>query len=311
MLSPRRLLPSALGGLGIAALRSPRWPRRTGSWARQTCRSRCGCSAGPPRSCWSCPSWPCPPCGRPPSFRASTGTGCSSCRRSLARLASLVGLGLFVLVVYAASPEPRCRTRTSPSRSSMSSSGSGLPVASVLFGDIFKALSPWRSSARAGPLGGSADRAQSVCAGAAALPELAWHVARGRGPDRLRLDGARVRAGRPRPALHAGRAVAGLFRGHARRHGPVRRGGVVRARRRLRRLLRSALAHLGAVPGRARGRLPARAAERPARHGDPRRLDRLGVHDHRHHHLRRLPTAACGAPTSRTCRACSRTSAST
>ena len=63
----------------------------------------------------------------------------------------------------------------------------GMPVASVLFGDIFKALSPWRSCARAIRWAGRRVAPKGFCARAAALSGLARHVAGGRSADRLRV----------------------------------------------------------------------------------------------------------------------------
>ena len=74
----------------------------------------------------------------------------------------------------------------------------GTPVASVLFGDVFRALSPWRTCARV--LRG----ARCACVGAgsrggpaAALPAVAGNMAGGRGDRGLRLARADLRRTRP------------------------------------------------------------------------------------------------------------------
>src|SRR6202023_268720 len=56
---------------------------------------------------------------------------------------------------------------------------------------------------------------------AACLPALAWPLAGGWRPARVRL--ARARLSRPRQPEHARVAVARIFRADARRHGTVRR----------------------------------------------------------------------------------------
>ena len=93
---------------------SRRAPRRMGSWAGPICRYPCGCSAGRRRSCSWSRSWRCPRCGSEPQLQeqhrrrlfrlpapSSTGSRASSacaCSRSFST---------------ADSPARRCRTRTS------------------------------------------------------------------------------------------------------------------------------------------------------------------------------------------------------
>jgi hypothetical protein len=65
------------------------------------------------------------------------------------RLANALGVGLFVLVVYAGFAGAQVPNANFSITFVYVVFWVGLPVASVLFGDVFEALSPWRSSARA------------------------------------------------------------------------------------------------------------------------------------------------------------------
>ncbi|HEU0249922.1 MAG TPA: fenitrothion hydrolase [Solirubrobacteraceae bacterium] len=67
----------------------------------------------------------------------------------LARLASVAGIGLFALVLYSGFSGAQVATANFSVTFIYVIFWVGLPVASVLFGDVFSALSPWRSCARA------------------------------------------------------------------------------------------------------------------------------------------------------------------
>ncbi len=68
---------------------------------------------------------------------------------ALARLANLLGVGLFALVLYSGFAGAQVATVNFSVTFIYVIFWVGLPVASVLFGDVFAALSPWRSCARA------------------------------------------------------------------------------------------------------------------------------------------------------------------
>ncbi len=68
---------------------------------------------------------------------------------AVARLASLFGVGLFVLVVYSGFAGAQVANVNFSVTFIYVVFWVGLPVASVLFGDVFAALNPWRSCARA------------------------------------------------------------------------------------------------------------------------------------------------------------------
>jgi hypothetical protein len=67
----------------------------------------------------------------------------------VARLANVFGVGLFVLVVYAGFAGAQVPNANFSITFVYVVFWVGMPVASVLFGDVFRALSPWRSCARA------------------------------------------------------------------------------------------------------------------------------------------------------------------
>ncbi len=69
--------------------------------------------------------------------------------RPLERLAGLVGVGLFALVVYSGFAGAQVSQANFAVTFVYVVFWVGMPVASVLFGDIFRALNPWRTSARA------------------------------------------------------------------------------------------------------------------------------------------------------------------
>ena len=148
MLCLRRLLPSALGGLGLAALLFPQAASAHGIVGK----------ADLPIPVWLF-SWTAA-IVLVVSFVALstlwTTSQLQSQHRSrlfampafVARLASAVGIGLFALVVYAGFVGAQVPNANFSVTFIYVVFWVGMPDASVLFGDIFKALSPWRSSAR-------------------------------------------------------------------------------------------------------------------------------------------------------------------
>lgn len=148
MLSPRRLLPSALGGLGVATLVCPAAASAHGIVGR----------ADLPIPVWLF-SWTAA-IVLVVSFVAlstlwTTPQLQSEYRRRLfvmpaivARLASFFGMGMFVLVVYAGFAGAQVPNANLSVTFVYVVFWVGMPVASVLFGDLFRALSPWRSCAR-------------------------------------------------------------------------------------------------------------------------------------------------------------------
>jgi hypothetical protein len=140
---------------------------------------------------------------------------------------------------------------------------------------------------RAGdPLGGQARGARRVRARGAALSGEARRVAGSCWSDRVRVARAGVR--RPRSAIDARGAVAGLLPRDAHRDGTVRCRGVERASGRIRSLLQPALAPVNSVRRRAGRRLRAPAAERAGGHAYAPRRRRPRLHRDRHHHVRRF-----------------------
>jgi hypothetical protein len=149
MLRPRRLLPSALGGLGTAALLFPQGASAHGivgkadlpipvwlfSW---TAAIVLVVSFVALSTSWTRPRLQSEHRGRLLRMPAL-----------VARLASVFGIGLFVLVVYAGFAGAQVPNANFSITFVYVVFWVGLPVASVLFGDVFRALSPWRSTARA------------------------------------------------------------------------------------------------------------------------------------------------------------------
>ena len=113
-------------------------------------------------------------------------------------LASLVGVGLFALVLYAGFAGAQVPNANFTVTFIYVIFWVGIPVASVLFGDVFRAFSPWRTCARVlhGLVRAAARRA--LAPAARALPRVARDVAVG-GHDRgLRVARARLHSRRPR-----------------------------------------------------------------------------------------------------------------
>jgi hypothetical protein len=149
MLPTRRLLPSALGGLGIAALLFPAGASAHGIVGK----------ADLPIPVWLfswtaaivlvvsfvalSTSW------RRPQLQSEHRKRLFAMPAVAARLANVFGVGLFVLVVYAGFAGAQVPNANFSITFIYVIFWVGIPVASVLFGDVFKALSPWRSSARA------------------------------------------------------------------------------------------------------------------------------------------------------------------
>ena len=135
-------------------------------------------------------------------------------------------------------------------------------AAAVLFGDVFRAFNPWRAIGRA--VAWVAQRGGARPApGPVGLPGAARPLARGGGHLRVRRVGAcgvqrrqARKRGRSRALVYSALTFVA--------HGPLRRRGVVRAGRGVRRLLQPVLAHLAALPPGRRGR-PAAAALGPGR----------------------------------------------
>ncbi len=119
-----------------------------------------------------------------------------------------------------------------------------VPLA-VLFGDVFRAFNPWRAIGRAVAWVGQR-RGPRPGAGPDGLPGAARPLARGRGAVRVR--GARAGGVQRRQAGERGDRGARLLGRDLRGHGPLRRRGVVRARRGVRGLLQPVLAHLALLP---------------------------------------------------------------
>jgi hypothetical protein len=149
MVAPRRLLPSTLGALAAAALLSPEAASAHGIVGR----------AGLPIPVWLF-SWAAAivlvvsfvalsTLWRRPQLQKQRRIRVFRMPAALAHLASLLGVGVFGLVLYSGF----AGTNVSSANFSVTFIyvifWVGLPVASVLFGDIFAAMNPWLSCARA------------------------------------------------------------------------------------------------------------------------------------------------------------------
>jgi hypothetical protein len=149
MLTARRLLPSALGGLGAAALLLPEGASAHGIVGR----------ADLPIPVWLF-SWTAAivlvvsfvalsTLWTRPQLQSEHRRRLFAMPAVLARLANVFGVGLFVLVVYAGFAGAQIPNANLSVTFVYVVFWVGLPVASVLFGDVFRALNPWRSCARA------------------------------------------------------------------------------------------------------------------------------------------------------------------
>jgi hypothetical protein len=148
MLCPRRLLPSALGGFGFAALLFPAAASAHGIVGR----------ADLPIPVWLF-SWTAAivlvvsfvalsTLWTTPQLQSEHRRRLFTMPSVIARVASLLGVAMFVLVVYAGFAGAQVPNANLSVTFIYVVFWVGMPVASVLFGDIFKALSPWRSCAR-------------------------------------------------------------------------------------------------------------------------------------------------------------------
>ncbi len=148
MLSTRRLLPCALGGLGTAALLLPASASAHGIVGK----------ADLPIPVWLF-SWTAAivlvlsfvalsTLWRSPQLQSEHRRRLFTMPAIVARLASLFGILLFVLVVYAGFAGAEVPNANFSVTFIYVVFWVGMPVASVLFGDVFRALSPWRSCAR-------------------------------------------------------------------------------------------------------------------------------------------------------------------
>ncbi len=148
MLCARRMLPTALGGIGLAALLFP----------QVACAHGIVGKADLPIPVWLF-SWTAAivlvvsfvalsTLWRTPQLQSEHRHRLFAMPALVARLASAVGVGLFALVVYAGFAGAQVPNANFAVTFIYVVFWVGLPVGSVLFGDIFKALSPWRSCAR-------------------------------------------------------------------------------------------------------------------------------------------------------------------
>jgi hypothetical protein len=93
---------------------------------------------------------PRPGAGRPPdTAQARRAAGRALTTRALEALAGLIGVGLFALVVYSGFDGAQVANANFSVTFIYVIFWVGLPVLSVIFGDVFKAFSPWRATARA------------------------------------------------------------------------------------------------------------------------------------------------------------------
>lgn len=149
MVPLRRLLPSALGGLGLAALLFPQGASAHGIVGR----------ADLPIPVWLF-SWSAAivlvvsfvalsTLWTRPKLQSEDRKRLFWMPAVLARLANMVGLGLFGIVLYSGFNGAQVSTVNFTPTFIYVIFWVGVPVASVLFGDVFRAFSPWRSCARA------------------------------------------------------------------------------------------------------------------------------------------------------------------
>jgi hypothetical protein len=149
MIPPSRPLPLALGGAGIATLAFPAAAQAHGIIGK----------ADLPIPVWLF-SWTAAvvlvvsfvalsTLWRSPQLQSEHRRPLLRMPALLARAASVVGIGLFALVLYSGFAGAQVATVNFSVTFIYVIFWVGLPVASVLFGDVFAALSPWRSCARA------------------------------------------------------------------------------------------------------------------------------------------------------------------
>jgi hypothetical protein len=149
MLAPRRLLPLTLGGLAAVALLFPALASAHGIVGR----------AGLPIPVWLF-SWAAAivlivsfvalsTLWRRPQLQRERRTRVFRMPAAVAHLGSLAGVAVFALVLYSGFAGTDVPSANFSVTFIYVIFWVGLPIASVLFGDIFAALSPWRSCARA------------------------------------------------------------------------------------------------------------------------------------------------------------------
>ncbi len=159
--------------------------------------------------------------------------------RAVEVLASLAGVGLFALVLYSGFAGTQVWSANFSVTFIYVIFWIGMPVASVLLGDIFSVLSPWRSCARA--IRGLGAR---LAPKAFSRPPLRYPERLGQWPAVALLVGFAwlelVVRGTRQPVDPRG-PLARLLPADARRHACLRGGDVGHERGRLRRLLRTAL----------------------------------------------------------------------
>ena len=178
--------------------------------------------------------------------------------RFLDPLAGAIGLAFFVLVVYAGFQGSQTTTNNLAPTVVFVLFWVGIPVASLIFGDVFMALNPWRAAARA-----VSWVAAKFSRGGLPAP-MAYPAWLGRWPAALGIFAFAwielVYSGRGDPSNLAV-ARARLRRRAVRRHEPLRHRALEPPRRRVRRVLRAARADVAAALG-ARRAVRAQAAER-------------------------------------------------
>ncbi len=183
----RRLLAPVLGGLGITALLYPASAQAHGIVGR----------ADLPIPVWLF-SWTAAivlvvsfvalsTLWRTPQLQEHTAGDCCKMPAAIAHLASLVGVLVFALVLYSGFAGTQVWSANFSVTFIYVVFWVGLPVASVLFGDVFAALSPWRSCARAIRWVGRRVAPRAFAKSPLRYPRAAWDVAGGRGHRRVRL----------------------------------------------------------------------------------------------------------------------------
>jgi hypothetical protein len=149
MIPPRRLLPCALGGLGLAAFLFPAVASAHGIVGK----------ADLPIPVWLF-SWTAAivlvvsfvalsTMWRSPQLQSEHRRRLFKMPAALARLASLFGMGLFALVLYSGFAGTQVWSVNFTPTFIYVVFWVGMPLASAVFGDVFRALSPWRSCVRA------------------------------------------------------------------------------------------------------------------------------------------------------------------
>ena len=178
----------------------------------------------------------------------------------------IVGVAVFVLTAYAGLAGTDAQRDNLAPTMVYVAFWVGVPFVSLLVGDVWRLLSPWRAIGRGA--GWLAQRVRRRDARADGLPGAARPLARGARAARLRH--LRALLGRGARSAPARGDHARLHRRDARGHEPVRRRGVEPQRRRVRPLLRPLRLARRASPG-----ATARCYAPPARASAPTRLDPL------------------------------------